>query len=75
MTGVGAGVDVMSDGGEDLVTEVVDVVFVLSRIRVVLVPWTVVPLRLVSLPFDKYLTGVVVGATAMPRLDASLESP
>lgn len=72
-TGVALGVPGRS--GEDLVMEwaVVDVVF--DLMRVVLVPWIVVPLKLVSLAFVLCRIGVGAGDTAIPRADASFESP
>lgn len=71
--GVGSGVEWKSDA--DLAMELIIVVVVLERILVVLVPWTVVPLKLDSLVFVLCRAGVGTGVIAMPRAAASLASP
>ena len=71
--GVASGVNVDSD--VDLAMELVVVVVVLDRIRVVLVAWTVVPLKLESLALVLGRAGVTAAVTEMPRAAASLESP
>lgn len=71
--GVVSGVDVISDA--DFAVELMVEVVVLDRIRVVLDPWTVVPLRLESLPFVLWRTVLEAEVTDIPRAAASLESP
>jgi hypothetical protein len=71
--GVASGVDIVSD--VDLAMELIVVVVVLDRMRVVLLPLTVVPLRLESLALILLRAGVRAEVTDMPRAAASLESP
>ena len=60
---------------DDLVIDRLLEVVVLERIRVVPVPWIVVPPKLVSLSLVLCRDGVGAGETAIPRADASFESP
>lgn len=68
--GLASGVNV--DSEVELAKELVVVVVVLDRMRVVL---TVVPLKLESLVLVFMRTGVIAAVTEIPRAAASLESP